>query len=99
MLQTIGKLRDHTRAVEVHLPVMSFHSHCEILQIKHYIKTYYEPLLTDIEIRKLDQDYVAQMETTEELVEKRDITSPRKHICSKVQATLRSSQDDLPKRT
>lgn len=37
-------------------------------------------------------------EHSDEEEAKRDISSPRKPICSKLQATFRSSQEDLPKK-
>lgn len=57
MKHKLSKLRQHTRDVERALPLMCYKTEDEVLQVKHFVKTYYMPLLTDKEVSKLDEEY------------------------------------------
>lgn len=78
--------------------MMCFKTEDEILQMKHFVKTYYMPILSERDIAKIDEeyDYIETMKEVDVVVTKRDLSSPRKPSCSRHQKNSRLSENDFP---
>ena len=52
-MNKLKALKTHTKRIEHKIPMLSFKTSDEMTQIKRFVSTYYEPILTRIEIDML----------------------------------------------
>ena len=62
MYENLENLINCTKEVEHRLPMMSFKTKDDILQIKQFVRTYYQPILNDIDLLKLEESWVDKVE-------------------------------------
>jgi len=72
MFKNLAKLEQRSLDVEHRIPMMAFKTEDDILQMKHFVRTYYSPILTEADFDKLDQTYVEKEEVI--VVVKRDLS-------------------------
>ena len=52
-MNKLKALKTHTKRIEHKIPMLSFKTYDEMTQIKRFVSTYYEPILTRMEIDML----------------------------------------------
>lgn len=67
--------------------------------MKKFVRTYYFPILSDIDFLKLEETYVEKIEQGEESPEakivKRDLSRPKQDSCSRIAAVRQDAVDEL----
>ena len=53
LMLKLNNLRARAEAVEHSIPLLCLKTNDEMVQIKHFITTYYEPVLTSLELEQL----------------------------------------------
>jgi hypothetical protein len=66
MYENLDNLTKCAIEVEHRFPMLSFKTDDDILQMKQFVRTYYQPILNDIDLLKLEETNVEKIEHKEE---------------------------------